>query len=68
MEQIQKGGLRIVYNELHMSLEKLLIHDQGITVDRKHNNTSLTEIYKAFSGKNPYFMESNLTKKDEYTI
>ena len=47
-----------------MSLEGLLIHDQGISVHRKHINTLLTEIYKTFSGENPYFMKSIFTKKD----
>ena len=35
IEQIQKRGLRIVYNEPHLSLEKLLIRDQSISVNRK---------------------------------
>ena len=30
IEQIQKSGLRIAYNEPDMSLEGLLIHDEGI--------------------------------------
>ena len=41
MEQTQKRGLRTVYNESHMSLEDLLIHDEGISVHRKHINTFL---------------------------
>ena len=64
IEQIQKRGFQIVYSESHMSLEELLIHDQGISVHRKHINTLSTEIYKTFSGKNPYFMKSIFTKKD----
>ena len=32
-----------VYNELRRSLEELLIHDQVISVHRKHINTLLTE-------------------------
>ena len=48
----------------HMSLEDLLIHDQGFHVHCKHINTLLTEIYKTFSGENSYFMESIFTKKD----
>ena len=36
IEQIQKRGLRIVCNEPHMTLEELLIRDQGISVHRKH--------------------------------
>ena len=36
IEQIQKRGLRVVYNEPRMSLEELLIRDQGISVHRKH--------------------------------
>ena len=48
-----------------MSLEELLIHDQGISVHRKHLNTLFTEIYKTFSGENPYVMKSIFTKKDE---
>ena len=32
IEQIQKRGLQIVYNEPQMSLEELLIHDQRISV------------------------------------
>ena len=47
-----------------MSLEELLIRDQGISVHRKHINTLLTEVYKTFSGENPYFMKSIFTKKD----
>ena len=47
-----------------MSLEELLIHGQGINVHCKHINTLLTEIYKTFSGENPYFMKSISTKKD----
>ena len=39
IEQIQKRGLGIVYSEPHMSLEDLLIHDQGISVHRRHINT-----------------------------
>ena len=50
IEQIQKRGLRVVYNEPHMSLEELLIRDQGISVHRKQINT--------------YFMKSIFTKKD----
>ena len=63
-EQIQKRGLQIAYNEPLMSLEELLIHNQGISVHHKHINTLLTEIYKIFSGENPYFMKSIFTKKD----
>ena len=44
--------------------KKLLIRDQGISVHRKHNNTLLTEIYKTFSGENPYFMKINSTKEN----
>ena len=47
-----------------MSLEELLIFDQGISVHRKQINTLLTEIYKTFSGENTYFMKSIFTKKD----
>ena len=64
IKQIQKRGFRIVYKESHMSLEERLIRDQGISVHRKHINTLLTEIYKTFSGENPYFMKSIFTKKD----
>ena len=64
IEQIQKRGLRIAYNEPHMSLEDLLIHDQVISVHRKHINTFLAEIYKSFSGENHYFIKSIFTKKD----
>ena len=64
IEQIQKRGLRIVYNELHIFLEDLLIRDQGISVHRKHINTLLIEIYRTYSGENPYFMKSIFTKKD----
>ena len=49
IEEIQKRGLQIVYNEPHMSPEELLIHDQDVIVHSKHINTSLTEIYKTFS-------------------
>ena len=64
IEQIQKRGLRIVYNEPRMSLKELLIHDQGISVHRRHINILLTEIYKIFIGENPYFMKSIFAKKD----
>ena len=64
IEQIQKSGLRIVYNEPDMSLEGLLIHDEGIDVHRKHITEHLTEICKTFSGENPYFMKSIFTKND----
>ena len=47
-----------------MFLDELLIHDEGISVHRKHVNTLLTEIYKTFSGENLYFMKSIFTKKD----
>ena len=50
-EQIQKRGLRIVYNEPHMSLEELIIRDQAISAHRKQINTLSTEIYKTFSGE-----------------
>ena len=63
IEQIQKRGLRIVYNEPNMSLEELLIREQCISVHRKQINTLLTEIYETFSGENPYFMKSIFTKK-----
>ena len=49
--QILKRGLRIVYNEAHMSLEELLIRDQDISVHRKQIDTLLTEIYTNFQGK-----------------
>ena len=62
IELIQNRSLRIVYNEPPVSLEKL--QDQVISFHRKHKNTLLTEIYKTFSGENPYFMKSILTKKD----
>ena len=64
VDQIQKRGLPIVCNEPQMSLEELLIHDQGISVHRKHMNTLLTEIYKVFSEENFYFMKGIFTKKD----
>ena len=35
-KQIQRKGVQIVYNEPHMSLDKLLTHDQGTCVHRKH--------------------------------
>ena len=47
-----------------MSLEELPIHDKGISVHLKHINTLLTEIFKTFSGENPYFMKSIFKKKD----
>ena len=50
IEQIQKRGLQIVCNEPHMSLEELLIQDQGISVHRRRINNLLNEIYKTFSG------------------
>ena len=46
-----------------MSLEELLICDQGISVHLKQINTLLTKIYKTFSVENPYFMKSIFTKK-----
>ena len=39
-----------------MSLEKLVIHDQGISIH--HINALLTEIYETFSEENPFFMKS----------
>ena len=63
-QKYKKRGLRIVYNEHHMSLKELLIHNQGISVPRKHINTLLAEIYKTISGENPYFMKSIFTKKN----
>ena len=62
--QIENSGLRIVYNELHMPLEGLLNHDQGISDNRKHINTLLTEICKTFEGENPYLMKSISMKKN----
>ena len=64
IEQIQKRGLRLVYNESHISLEELLIHDQVISVQSKHINALLIENYKTFSGENTYFTRSIFTKKD----
>ena len=63
IEQVQKRAFRIANNEPNMSLEELLIHNQGISVHHKHINTLLTEIYKTFSGENPYIMKSIFTKK-----
>ena len=51
MEQIPKRSSRLLYNEPHMALEKLLIHDQGIRFHHKYANTLLTEIYKPFQGR-----------------
>ena len=53
-----KRGLKIVFNEHHMSLEELLIHDQGISIHHTHTNALLTEIYETFSEENPFFMKS----------
>ena len=64
IEQIQKRGLRIVYNEPHMPLEELIIQDQGISIHHKQINTLLTEICETFSEENPYFMKSIFTEKD----
>ena len=47
-----------------MSLEELLIREQGISVHCKQMYTLLTEIYKTFSVENLYFMKSICTKKD----
>ena len=47
-----------------MSLEKLLIRDQGISVHYKQINTLLAEIYKKFSREIAYFMKRVFTKKD----
>ena len=47
-----------------MSLEKLLIRDQGISVHYKQINTLLAEIYKKFSREIAYFMKRIFTKKD----
>ena len=44
IKQIQKRGLRAIYNEPHMSLEELLFHDQGVRDHCRHINTLLTEI------------------------
>ena len=70
IEQIQKRGLGIVYNEPHMLLEELLIYDQGNSVHRKHINTLLTEIYKIFSGENPHFIKSifNIESKNTKSL
>ena len=35
IEQTEKRGLRKVYNKPHLSLEELLIRDQGISVHRE---------------------------------
>lgn len=45
----KKKGLRLVYSEPHMSPGKLVNRDQGISVNCKHGNTFLSEIYKTFS-------------------
>ena len=63
-EQRQNRSLRIVCSGLHMSLEELLILDQGISAHRKQINTLLTEIYKTISRENPYFIKSMFAKKD----
>ena len=47
-----------------MSLEELLIRDEGVSVHRKQINNLLTEMYKTFSGENSYFMESIFPEKD----
>ena len=60
--QIQKKGLLIVYVELVPG--RTTNHDQGISVNRKHINTLLTEICKTFEGENPYLMKNTFTKKD----
>ena len=60
----RKGGLRKVYDEHHVSLKELLNSDQGSSVHRKDTNTLLSEIYKTYSGDNPYFMKSIFTKRD----
>ena len=64
IEQIQKRDLRIVYNELQMSVEELLCHDPGVSVYLEYINTLLTAIFKAFSDENPYFMKSIFTQND----
>ena len=65
------GGFQIAYNKPHMSLEKLLIHDESISVPQKHIYiyiyiyiyTSLTRLYTTFSGENTYVMKKIVTKK-----
>ena len=47
-----------------MSLEELLIRDEGVSVHRKQINSLLTEMYKTFSGENSYFMKSIFPEKD----
>ena len=42
---MQKRGLRIVYDEPRISLEKLPNRDHGISIRSKHINI-LTKIYK----------------------
>ena len=63
IEQTEKRGLRKVYNKPHLSLEELLIRDQGISVHRKQINTFLTETFKTFSVGNPYFITRIFTQK-----
>ena len=41
----------IVYNDPHMPLEELPIHDQGISLHRKQINILLTKICKHFQGE-----------------
>ena len=62
--QILKRGLRIVYNEPHMSLEELLIRDQDISVHCKQIDTLLTEIYTNFQGKILILWKAFSRKKD----
>ena len=60
IEQIQKRDLRIVYNEPQMSLEELLIRDQGIVsiVSKK-----ITEIYKNIFRGRSLFYEKHFHEK-----
>ena len=46
-----KRSLRIVYNEPHMPLEELLIHDQGMGVHHKHQYFINWNLKNIFHGK-----------------
>ena len=46
-----KRSLRIVYNEPHMPLEELLIHDQGMGVHHKHQYFINCNLKNIFHGK-----------------
>ena len=52
INQIQKRALRIVYNQPHFKLDKLVELDKGTTNHIKNIITLLTQLYKTTRGEN----------------